>query len=375
MTTLEEITIIRAPIEPLLRPGPVAWKSTSLATSIVANRTVATGGVTTGLVRTPDSASPGAPNISASGTSSPRRESRTSTVRLTSRTSWSAASSARMRHDHFFRALSPQETRNARRLQVSPRPCRYLERSPSSYSSAATCSNSCVERNAALKEAAGAMKIVIPGGLAGRSATSSRDTSERVATMSLSSATPRTPENAWADALADADVCINLAGRSVNCRYHAANRRAIFDSRLHTTRLLNRVIATLPHPPSVWLNASTATIYRHALDRPMDEFTGELGGGEAGAPDTWNFSIAVAKAWEQAFFETPTLRTRKVAMRSAITLSPDRTAAFSTCSSAWFVTVWAERRARARSSSPGFTSGISPARSICSLPAKTSAAW
>jgi len=128
----------------------------------------------------------------------------------------------------------------------------------------------------------------------------------------------------WTDALDRSDVCINLAGRSVNCRYHAANRRAIFDSRIHTTRLLNRIIAAMPHPPQVWLNASTATIYRHALDRPMDEAIGELGGGEVGAPDTWNFSIDVAKGWEQAFFETATPRTRKVAMRSAITLSPDR---------------------------------------------------
>jgi len=128
----------------------------------------------------------------------------------------------------------------------------------------------------------------------------------------------------WAEALERSDVCINLAGRSVNCRYHPANRRAIFDSRVGTTRLLNSVIASLPHPPRLWLNASTATIYRHALDRPMDEATGELGGREAGAPDTWNFSIDVAKGWEQAFFETATPRTRKLAMRSALTLSPDR---------------------------------------------------
>jgi len=127
----------------------------------------------------------------------------------------------------------------------------------------------------------------------------------------------------WAAALEQSDVCINLAGRSVNCRYHAANRRAILDSRIESTRLLNRLIASLPHPPRLWLNASTATIYRHALDRPMDEATGELGGGEVGAPDTWNFSIDVAKSWEAAFFETVTPRTRKVAMRSAITLSPD----------------------------------------------------
>ncbi len=126
----------------------------------------------------------------------------------------------------------------------------------------------------------------------------------------------------WTEHLEGADVCINLAGRSVNCRYTAANRASIYHSRIHTTRLLNQVIAGLANPPRVWLNASTATIYRHALDRPMDELTGQLGGNEPGAPDTWNFSIRVATDWERAFFETETPRTRKVAMRSAITFSP-----------------------------------------------------
>ena len=110
----------------------------------------------------------------------------------------------------------------------------------------------------------------------------------------------------WVTELEHSDVCINLAGRSVNCRYNSANRRAIFDSRVLSTQVLNEVIASLNHPPAVWLNASTATIYRHSLDRPMDEATGELGGNEPGAPDTWNFSITVAKAWEEAFFSTPT---------------------------------------------------------------------
>jgi NAD dependent epimerase/dehydratase family enzyme len=78
----------------------------------------------------------------------------------------------------------------------------------------------------------------------------------------------------------------------------------------------------------VWLNAATATIYRHALDRPMDEFTGEFGGDEPGAPDTWNFSIDVAKAWEKAFFSRVTPRTRQVALRSAMTFSVDRGGVF-----------------------------------------------
>ena len=132
----------------------------------------------------------------------------------------------------------------------------------------------------------------------------------------------------WISALEKTDVCINLTGRSVNCRYTKHNRRAIYDSRIESTRLLNEVIESLKHPPRLWLNASTATIYRHSLDREMGESNGELGGGEPGVPDTWNFSIDVAKGWEEAFFSKATPQTRKIAMRSSITFSPDRNGAF-----------------------------------------------
>jgi uncharacterized protein (TIGR01777 family) len=137
----------------------------------------------------------------------------------------------------------------------------------------------------------------------------------------------------WVETLEGADVCINLAGRSVNCRYRDENRRAIYNSRIVTTTLLNQVIANLEEPPRLWLNASTATIYRHAIDRPMDEFTGEFGGGEMiskfrRAPRTWNFSIGVARDWEAAFFAKSTPRTRKVALRSAIVMSPVPRTAF-----------------------------------------------
>ena len=128
----------------------------------------------------------------------------------------------------------------------------------------------------------------------------------------------------WAAELDSADLCINLAGRSVNCRYHALNRREIYDSRIVPTQLLNEVIAGLKTPPRIWMNASTATIYRHSLDRPMTEATGELGGDEPGAPDTWNFSIRVAKDWERAFFEKEITGTRKIALRSAVTFSADK---------------------------------------------------
>lgn len=129
---------------------------------------------------------------------------------------------------------------------------------------------------------------------------------------------------AWVDELEDADVLINLAGRNVNCRYNEANRRAIMDSRVVTTKLLGRAVANLRRRPSIWMNASTATIYRHALDRPMDEKTGEIGGREANAPSTWRFSIEVATKWEEAFFSASSPGVRKIALRSAVIMSPDR---------------------------------------------------
>jgi uncharacterized protein len=133
---------------------------------------------------------------------------------------------------------------------------------------------------------------------------------------------------AWTSELEGADVLINLAGRNVNCRYNTANRRAILDSRVTTTKLLGHAVANLNDPPRVWMNASTATIYRHALDRPMDEITGEIGGRELNAPSTWRFSIDVATQWEQTFFATGTPGVRKIALRSAMTMSPDRDGIF-----------------------------------------------
>jgi uncharacterized protein len=134
----------------------------------------------------------------------------------------------------------------------------------------------------------------------------------------------------WTQAVDGADVVINLAGRSVNCRYTAANRREITASRVDSTRVLGQAVAQTAHPPKLWLNAGTATIYRHALDRPMDEATGEVGGREENAPSTWRFSIDVATAWEQTFYDAPTPHTRKVALRSAMIMSPDRNGIFDT---------------------------------------------
>jgi uncharacterized protein (TIGR01777 family) len=134
----------------------------------------------------------------------------------------------------------------------------------------------------------------------------------------------------WGKEVDGADVVINLAGRSVNCRYNQANRREIKESRVITTQLVGDAIAKASQPPRLWMNASTATIYRHALDRPMDDIDGEIGSHEPGIPSAWRFSYDVAISWEKAFFEADTAHTRKVALRSAITMSPDRGGAFAT---------------------------------------------
>lgn len=139
----------------------------------------------------------------------------------------------------------------------------------------------------------------------------------------------------WTETLEGADVCINLAGRSVNCRYTEANRQSIYNSRIGSTLLLHRVIAGLENPPRVWLNASAATLYKRALDShgadlPLDEFSGLAGGdkpvaGSDRGAERWGkgreFSSRVARDWEAAFFGAETPLTRKVALRSAVTFS------------------------------------------------------
>ncbi|HLK57159.1 MAG TPA: TIGR01777 family oxidoreductase [Chthonomonadaceae bacterium] len=117
----------------------------------------------------------------------------------------------------------------------------------------------------------------------------------------------------WTLALEGADAVINLAGRSVNCRYTPAHCAEIYASRLDSTWILGEAIAACVTPPRVWLNASSATIYRHAQDRPMDEETGEIGAG---------FSVDVCRRWERELFRAPTPETRRVALRSAMVFAP-----------------------------------------------------
>lgn len=127
-----------------------------------------------------------------------------------------------------------------------------------------------------------------------------------------------------------ADVVINLAGRSVNCRYNQKNRDEILHSRLSTVKAVGEAIRKAKHPPAVWLQASTATIYAHRYDAPNDELTGILGGSEPDAPDTWRFSIDVATAWERALDEESTPGTRKVKLRMAMVMNPDAGSTFAT---------------------------------------------
>jgi uncharacterized protein (TIGR01777 family) len=135
-------------------------------------------------------------------------------------------------------------------------------------------------------------------------------------------------QGAWAAEIDGADVVVNLAGRSVNCRYTPQNRTEIMSSRVDSTRAVGEAIARTPQPPPVWLQMSTATIYAHRYDAANDEATGIIGGTEPGVPETWRFSIDVAQAWERALDACVTPHTRRVKLRSAIVMNPDRGSPF-----------------------------------------------
>ncbi|MFF4503421.1 TIGR01777 family oxidoreductase [Streptomyces sp. NPDC001401] len=128
----------------------------------------------------------------------------------------------------------------------------------------------------------------------------------------------------WAEEIAGSDVVINLAGRSVSCRYTPANLQAMMDSRVNSARVVGEAIAAAAQPPRVWLQMSTATVYAHRFDAPNDEATGVIGGSEPGVPGYWAYSVEIARNWERAQEDADTPRTRKVALRSAMVMSPDR---------------------------------------------------
>ncbi|MFI7322739.1 TIGR01777 family oxidoreductase [Streptomyces venezuelae] len=132
----------------------------------------------------------------------------------------------------------------------------------------------------------------------------------------------------WTDAVDGSDVVINLAGRSVSCRYTDENLRAMMDSRVDSARVVGEAIAAARKPPRVWLQMSTATIYAHRFDAPNDEATGVIGGDEPGVPDYWAYSVEIARNWEREQERAATPGTRKVALRSAMVMSPDRGGVF-----------------------------------------------
>lgn len=115
----------------------------------------------------------------------------------------------------------------------------------------------------------------------------------------------------WKNELEDAAVLVNLAGKSVDCRYTDVNKKEILASRINSTSILNKAVLQCENPPKHWLNSSTSTIYRHSEDKQMTEENGEIGN---------DFSMNVAKAWEKTFFEIKTPKTLKTALRTSIVL-------------------------------------------------------
>jgi uncharacterized protein (TIGR01777 family) len=129
----------------------------------------------------------------------------------------------------------------------------------------------------------------------------------------------------WTRELDGATAVINLTGRSVDCRYNAYNRRLILESRVNSTRAIGQAIAQCSQPPGVWLNASSATIYRHTFGPAWDE----SGTDFAPTPAVKDqFSLEVIHPWERALREAPTPRTRKLALRTTMVLGHGRNSVF-----------------------------------------------
>lgn len=185
------------------------------------------------------------------------------------------------------------------------------------------------------------MKIVIPGGtgnLGHLLATAWSDAGHDVVVVSRRS--DRHPAGVrivrwdgwslgdWATEIDGADAVVNLAGRSVNCRYTEPNLREMMDSRVGSATVVGSAIARAGRPPRVWLQMSTATIYAHSHQRANDEDTGILGGAERDVPPYWARSVDIAQRWEEAQVEAPTPGTRKVALRTAMVMAPGRGGAF-----------------------------------------------
>ena len=183
------------------------------------------------------------------------------------------------------------------------------------------------------------MRIVVPGGTGQVGGLLRRALLERGDEVTVLSRRPERLEDgvrhavwdgrtlgAWADEVDGADAVINLAGRSVSCRYTDANLRQMMNSRVDSTRVLGQAISRAGQPPKIWLQMSTATIYADARGRnaPHDETTGIIGGDEPDVPLYWEYSVRIARRWEQAQADADTPATRRVALRTAMVMSPDR---------------------------------------------------
>ena len=136
----------------------------------------------------------------------------------------------------------------------------------------------------------------------------------------------RTP-GPWAAEIEGADAVINLAGRTVDCRYNERNLAVMLASRVDSTRVIGQAIAAAKNPPRVWLQAATATIYGHRYDAPNDEETGLIG-DPPGVPALWGRSVDLAKAWEAEIHAAITPRTRKIILRTSLVMNPDRGSVF-----------------------------------------------
>ncbi len=115
----------------------------------------------------------------------------------------------------------------------------------------------------------------------------------------------------WIKVIDNSDIVINLNGKSVDCRYTKKNKSLIYSTRLESTNILGQAILQCNTPPKLWINSASATIYRHSVDKEMDEYTGEFGEG---------FSIDVCQKWEAAFNQFELKQTRKVILRTGIVL-------------------------------------------------------
>lgn len=115
----------------------------------------------------------------------------------------------------------------------------------------------------------------------------------------------------WKDELEHADVLINLAGKSVDCRYNDKNRKEIYNSRIDSTRVLQSAIDECQNLPKIWLNAGSATIYVHSETHLNTEKNGIIGD---------DFSMNICKSWEKEFFKIENENVRKVALRTSIVL-------------------------------------------------------